>query len=212
MELRPLTERELAGYSREFRATSRVIVPEFLADAAQLSTWIEGAEGWKESKAAGTNSSGLKYHYESIMLFGSELPRNSTSTFPKELTRFVASNAFVQLAVRITERHDIIRADGHLTRFRAGHYLDLHLDSTQDGEPRGVRRIAFVIGMTRTWNPNWGGWTLFLQGRGSVGSAVYPGYNQLLLFSVPQPHLVTVVTSDCSSSRYSVSGWLRSDA
>jgi Rps23 Pro-64 3,4-dihydroxylase Tpa1-like proline 4-hydroxylase len=212
--IRPLGADEAGQHRRGFQADGKVLITDFLesADAERFDAWLAAAENWTDMKGAGDASAGLRYRYESIPLFGADLTRDAAGPFRKLLTQLVASDAFIDYVSNVTGRRDVVRADGHVTRFRAGHHLDLHLDSTQPGEPRGVRRIAFVIGMTRRWHADWGGWTLFPADNGGFGSSVFPGHNQLLLFAVPRPHLVSAVSPDCPGSRYAVSGWLRSDA
>jgi hypothetical protein len=188
------------------------------SSAASLHDWLCTARGWQiASSGSGRTQDGerggapdrpgLGFCYETILIFGG----CQGEAHDGGLRAFLNAPPFLRLASQVTGRADLVRADGHATRFRAGNFLDLHLDTTKSGEPGGIRRIAFVLGMTRDWSADWGGWTVFPQSASAFSQAAAPAFNQLLLFSVPQPHLVSAVSPRCPASRHAISGWLRSD-
>ncbi|MEI9997518.1 MAG: 2OG-Fe(II) oxygenase family protein [Rhizomicrobium sp.] len=222
LDLAARTEAELNLLCDAFRRRGRVIIRDFLEPAAAelLVGWLVRQPRWTTvgCPAALVPPEGvdrqcqapprLSFHYDSILLFDEGPSRRDDCG----LVDFLTSGEFVDLISRVTGRTDLSGADGHATRFGAGHHLNLHMDGTKPGEPRGVRRVAFVLGMTRAWNPDWGGFTLFPQSDEPFAAGAFPSYNQLLLFAVPTPHLVTRIAPDCPRYRYAISGWARSSA
>jgi Rps23 Pro-64 3,4-dihydroxylase Tpa1-like proline 4-hydroxylase len=89
------------------------------------------------------------------------------------------------------------------TEYRPGHYLTRHLD-----DPKGEhRKFAFVLGLTRKWDPDWGGLLQFFDDSGQPTDALSPGFNTLDLFDVRHVHSVTFTTPFCQNPRHAVSGW-----
>ncbi len=91
------------------------------------------------------------------------------------------------------------------TRYKPGHFCEMHDDSADDGE----RLIAFVLNMTPRWRPDWGGLLLFIDERGNISRGLTPAFNALNLFRTPQPHTVSAVTPFAGANRLSITGWLR---
>jgi hypothetical protein len=89
------------------------------------------------------------------------------------------------------------------TRYLPGHYLTRHLD-----DPKGEhRKFAFVLGLTKKWDPDWGGLLQFYDGEIQTTDALSPGYNTLDLFDVRHVHAVTYVAPFARAARLAVSGW-----
>lgn len=51
---------------------------------------------------------------------------------------------------------------------------------------------------------------MFLTMDGHVAQAFSPKWGALNIFTVPQPHAVSMVTPIAEAARYSISGWMRS--
>lgn len=89
------------------------------------------------------------------------------------------------------------------TDYRPGHYLTRHLD-----DPKGeLRKLAFVWGFTRRWDPDWGGLLQFFDDNGQPTRSYSPGFNTLDLFEVRHVHSVTFVAPFALNPRHAVSGW-----
>lgn len=89
------------------------------------------------------------------------------------------------------------------TDYRPGHYLTRHLD-----DPKGeLRKLAFVWGFTRRWDPDWGGLLQFFDDNGQPTRSYSPGFNTLDLFKVRHVHSVTFVAPFALNPRHAVSGW-----
>ena len=121
------------------------------------------------------------------------------------LTEFL-NGEFVQLGSAVSGRNDIIKADGQLTHYRPGDFIGLHNDI---GSEKSDRLIAYTLGLTRRWRPDWGGQLLFHDDAGDVTHGHAPRWNTLTLFKVPQYHSVAPVASYAQAPRLSVVGWLR---
>jgi Rps23 Pro-64 3,4-dihydroxylase Tpa1-like proline 4-hydroxylase len=94
------------------------------------------------------------------------------------------------------------------TRYKPGHFCEMHDDSADDGE----RLVAFVLNLTPRWRVDWGGLLLFVDERGHVSSGLTPTFNALSIFRTPQPHTVSAVAPFAGANRLSITGWLRPKA
>ncbi len=91
------------------------------------------------------------------------------------------------------------------TRYKPGHFCEMHDDKADDGE----RLIAFVLNLTPRWRVDWGGLLLFIDDRGHVTQGLTPAFNALNLFRTPQQHSVSAVAPFAGANRLSITGWLR---
>jgi Rps23 Pro-64 3,4-dihydroxylase Tpa1-like proline 4-hydroxylase len=121
------------------------------------------------------------------------------------LAGFLSSPELVDFMRIVTGASDIAFADAHASRYRPGHFLTTHDDHA---DTMG-RRAAYVLNLTPMWRPDWGGILQFYDHLGNIVRGFTPGYNQLNIFKVPQPHSVTWVTPLAAEPRYAVTGWLR---
>ena len=92
------------------------------------------------------------------------------------------------------------------TRFQPGHFLTRHNDNVEGKR----RRIAYVLNLSRDWNPDWGGALQFFDKHDNVQCAYTPSFNTLNLLRVPSVHSVGIVAPFAASNRLSITGWLRS--
>jgi SM-20-related protein len=130
--------------------------------------------------------------------------REGTPALLKEL--FAAVNDEVlDLVSEVTGIGELVCADGQFTRFEPGHYLTRHSDAVQAEH----RRVAYVLGMTPDWHPDWGGLLQFFDQGGECRDAWIPRYNTLALFDVRHVHSVTYVAPYAATPRLSLTGWFR---
>lgn len=95
------------------------------------------------------------------------------------------------------------KTEAFASRFRSGDFLSKHSDSAS-----GTNRLcAFVLNLTKQWRPHWGGHLLMLDEQASTAEILLPTFNQLVVFRVPKPHLVSAVMSPCPGVRYACTGW-----
>jgi len=121
------------------------------------------------------------------------------------VTDFLNSPSFLGLAREVTGMADIAFADAQASLYRAGHFLTSHGD-----ESKGAKRLAaYVLSMTPSWRPEWGGLLEFIGEDGHIASGYVPNFNSLRLFKVPINHHVSCVAPFAMGGRYSITGWFR---
>ena len=148
---------------------------------------------------------GFQFRYESIAV-ADEAEARAKSKDP--LVAFVAwlsqgaPRAFLR---KITGCDDITFADGQATAYSPGDFLTGHDDAVA-----GKQRVAaYILGLTPIWRLEWGGLLLLHGQDGTDLTGLVPGFNALVLLSVPQMHSVSEVTRAAAYRRYSITGWLR---
>jgi Rps23 Pro-64 3,4-dihydroxylase Tpa1-like proline 4-hydroxylase len=146
------------------------------------------------------------YLYDNHPMSNDGEPYPQASHYLAAITRFLNSKPVLDFARRVTGSAAIDFAEAQATRYRAGHFLNLHDDSHSPHK----RVAAYVLNMTPGWRPDWGGALLFLDGRGQVAEGYAPTFNALNILAVPQPHLVGFVSPFAPAARYSITGWFRS--
>lgn len=105
----------------------------------------------------------------------------------------------------ITGHKDICAASAQATRYIPGNFLTRHNDIHQTEQ----RRVAYVLGFSPKWHPDWGGLLQFYHDNGTPKDAWAPDFNSMTLFDVRHVHAVTFVTPFAPLPRLSVTGWFR---
>jgi len=134
---------------------------------------------------------------------GPEHESNEKLTFLHEVFDYIGSEEVLSTISKITGRTDLTGAEPQYTRFTPGHFLTRHRDVVTNER----RRIAFVLGLTKGWHPDWGGLLQFYQEDGTPRDAWTPRFNVLSIFDVSHIHAVTYVAPYARASRYSLTGW-----
>lgn len=122
-----------------------------------------------------------------------------------ELHAFMNGSDYIGFLNAITGETRGAWCDVTATRYKPGHFCEMHDDKADDGE----RLIAFVLNLTPRWRVDWGGLLLFIDKRGHVSTGLTPTFNALNLFRTPQLHSVSAVAPFAGANRLSVTGWLR---
>lgn len=121
----------------------------------------------------------------------------------KRLFEYVRGDEMMGAIRRITGESDIASATGQYTRYESGHFLTRHSDDiTAEG-----RTVAYVLNLSKSWHPDWGGLLQFYANDGSPLDAWAPGFNRLALFDVSHIHSVTYVAPFAKSPRLALTGW-----
>ncbi len=120
---------------------------------------------------------------------------------------YLGSKEVLDTIKEVTENQDITRAEPQYTRYTQGHFLTRHLDVV----PGRGRRIAFVLGLSKKWHPDWGGLLQFYAKDGTPRDAWIPQFNVLSIFEVSHIHAVTYVTPYAAEPRLSLTGWFIAD-
>jgi SM-20-related protein len=164
---------------------------------------MSAEQGRALEKLAAPDRPGFRYLYDRIWAVDSKQVRE-TGTVLAAFADFLRGEPVLDLLRRITGAADVSTADAQATRYAPGHFLTIH----DDAEQAGIRRVAYVLGLTRDWRTEWGGLLMFHDRQGDVAEAWRPRFNAMTLFSVPQLHSVSAVVPFAPCARYSVSGWL----
>ena len=140
---------------------------------------------------------------------GYQMVRAQTDTddpklaFLHSMFDFVNSKELLSVIATITGQPGLVGADAHYTRYTQGQYLTRHKDDiTAEG-----RRIAYVMGFSKDWHPDWGGLLHFFADDGTGRDFWTPTFNSLSLFDVRHVHSVSYVTPFAKQQRLSLTGW-----
>lgn len=117
---------------------------------------------------------------------------------------FVNSESTLQWMRTLTGQEQIRRSDSYASLYAPGDFLTTHDDLHGSHD----RVAAYVISMTKDWNPNWGGYLAFFDEEDNIEQAFMPSFNTLNLFLIPQKHAVQMVSPFAGTMRTSYLGWL----
>jgi SM-20-related protein len=118
---------------------------------------------------------------------------------------FMNSEPLLAFMREITGMKTMALADGQATRYKPSSFLTDH----NDYDISKGRLVAYVMNLTPTWRPDWGGILNFYDKQGNVTDGFVPQYNTMNLLRVPQSHSVSYVPPFAGAHRLSVTGWLR---
>ena len=118
---------------------------------------------------------------------------------------FLNSAPFLDFVRELTGDDRAAFSDAQATRYRRGHFLTAH-DDTSAGKQR---LCAYVLNFTRHWRADWGGLLQFYDADDNVEAGFTPAFNALNLFAVPRAHAVSYVAPYADADRLSVTGWVR---
>ena len=104
----------------------------------------------------------------------------------------------------LTGDDSVRKSDSYASWYAPGDFLTTHDDLHGSHD----RVAAWVVSMTKDWNPNWGGYLAFYDEQDNVVEAFRPSFNTLNLFLIPQKHAVQMVSPFAASKRTSFLGWL----
>jgi len=175
-------------------------------DPATVAGWTTEQQADLDRTVVEAGRHEFQFRYKTIRLpeYGGA-PGQAPPPLLKAFVDFLSSEGMIEFMRAVTGAQDIGFADGHASRYEAGHFLTAH-DDTNVGFGR---RAAYVLNLTPQWRPDWGGLLLFYDERGNVIRGFTPAFNVLNIFRVPQPHSVSWVTPLAGAPRYAVTGWLR---
>ena len=221
----------------KFALSGRLQIPNFLADdvAGLLADELAASDQWRRVINAGRTiyeidrsqfdalpveqahaldaainaeaAWAFRFRYDCIRVPDAVRQRRAKEGLLAAFAQLMSGRETLNLFERITNRYGLRFADAQATRYRRGDFLTRHDDAVESKD----RRLAYVLGLTRVWVPEWGGLLLFNEEQGGVAEAMVPRFNALSVFSVPQPHSVSAVAPYADGDRLSVTGWLRGD-
>ena len=177
----------------------------FEAPAEAFETMDPDERRRLESAVYAAATHGFQFLYDTIRVADDLGSREEDQTFLSAFARFMSAPDTLAFFSRVTGASDLVFADAQATRYRQGDFLTRH----DDAVPGKNRSLAYVLGLSCDWQPEWGGLLLLNDQRDGSARALVPRFNALTLFSVGQPHSVSYVAPYAGKDRLSVTGWLR---
>ncbi|WP_025549427.1 2OG-Fe(II) oxygenase [Sphingobium fuliginis] len=150
-------------------------------------------------------SHGFQFQFDTIRVPDEKSKRQAASEHLAAFATFMSSQEVLEFIAAITGEKGIGFADAQATRYRPGDFLTRHDDAVAGKN----RRLAYILGLTPGWRPDWGGLLLFHGAGENVTDIFVPHFNRLSLFAIGQPHSVSHVAPFAGAERLSVTGWLR---
>lgn len=149
--------------------------------------------------------------YQFLYAFFPTLAAYISPTSPRfrifDFFEFINSAPVLQFVRRLTGLDQIRWADAQATWYRPGHFLKGHTDE----DPSTDRVAAYVMNLSPEWERDWGGFLQFFDSMDNIEEAFKPSFNTLNIFTVPQLHSVSMVSTYVQSERLAVTGWFRVD-
>jgi SM-20-related protein len=172
--------------------------------AADYSRMDEQARAEHLGKAYQRAKGEFQFVYESYMMVKAAMEGRDPTLILHAILEFLNSEEFISFARWLVNDPRITHANAQATRYRPGHFLTRHQDKNQLED----RSYAYVIGLTKNWNADWGGLLQFQNDEGEVTQTLMPRWNSLSLFKVPQSHTVSLVSPFATEDRLAITGWL----
>ncbi|MDB5702159.1 MAG: proline hydroxylase [Sphingomonadales bacterium] len=155
-----------------------------------------------QDRITAASLNGFQFTYETIRISDDMVERGKSKTALDAFLDFMNGVDVRQFFRDLTQATRVDLIDGQATAYGPGDFLSRHDDNVV-----GKRRLgAYVLGLTKNWQQQWGGALQFHAGAPETWT---PAFNTLALFVVPQQHSVDHVSSDADRLRLSVTGWLR---
>ncbi len=164
--------------------------------SAELKAMSPAQKGELMSYIQARAAKGFAYFYLKHDLNTTKIPLLS------ELVNYVSSPKFLGFIKYVTEEYEITRAGGQASCYRSLTFLNEHNDKTDLED----RKVAYVMGFTRIWRPDFGGLLHIMNDDGSWNVHI-PQFNCLTIFKVPRNHFVSQVANYTRVPRYTVNGW-----
>jgi Rps23 Pro-64 3,4-dihydroxylase Tpa1-like proline 4-hydroxylase len=148
---------------------------------------------------------GFQYFYETIPIYDIYYKGLMPGHWFNNIMEFLNSESTLNYFRQLLNSPEITFIDGQITRFGAGHFLNIHDDNV-----KGKNRLAaMVIQLTPNWQPDWGGALHIVNEQNEIMNSVVPEFNTINIFKIPVKHFVGVVAPFVSHYRYAITGWLR---
>lgn len=154
-------------------------------------------------KIFATARDSYQYMYYFFPIFRTYEGKGQSDIFLYQVLEFMNSEPVLEFARKLTGIQEINFCDAQATRYIGNCFLHSHKD--QSGA--STRRAAYVLNLTKKWDPNWGGYLQFFREDLNIDQAFKPDFNVLNVFTVPQPHSVSTVAPYCPGQRLSITGW-----
>jgi Rps23 Pro-64 3,4-dihydroxylase Tpa1-like proline 4-hydroxylase len=221
--------------ARRFRQNKRLVIRDVLTPhvAEQIHTCLAGQVKWGlayqdehgpqhveparldampradlealTSRIEARATQGFQFRYRCYPMLDAYLQRRDPGLLLHQVFEFINAPTMLDFVRGITGMKHVVRADAQATLFAPGDFLTLH----NDFDAQKGRLVAYVMGFTKNWRPDYGGMLQFMDDKHNVEQGFLPHFNSLMLFSVPQLHAVTYVPPFAPIGRYSITGWFQ---
>lgn len=178
----------------------------FEIDCRDLSAMAEAQRAALDVKVDKEAAHAFQFRFDSLRVPDGHEERVAAGRLLEDFALFLSSEPAVGWFRHVTGSDRIDFADCQATRYRSGAFLTRHDDAVEGKD----RLFAYVLSLTKGWQPEWGGLLIFPEDGSSAVEALVPRFNTLTLFEIGQPHSVTQVASYAPQPRFSMTGWLRS--
>ena len=146
---------------------------------------------------------GFQFRYDTYMMITAYKEKRDPQLVLHRFVEQINRRAWLDAMRAITGIGEIRRSDAQATRYGPGHFLTRH-DDAHDGEGR---LVAYVMNLSKDWQPDWGGLLQFLDGN-DVVETFAPRFNTLSMFRVPRAHCVSCVAPFATGNRIAITGWM----
>jgi len=148
----------------------------------------------------------FQFIYGTYMMVTAYIEKRDPELFLNRYLEWLNTPDIIQYFKNLTQDNSIVKINAQATSYTAGQFLTQHNDEhIEEG-----RLYACVLGLTKNWNPDWGGLLHILNNKGKIVTTLVPEFNTLSIFKVPQDHFVSYVTPFAEEKRLSITGWLLS--
>lgn len=145
----------------------------------------------------------FQFLYDSYMLVRAQKEGRDPGLMLHVVLDFLNSAEVLDFASWFLNVPGIVAANAQATRYLPGQFLTRHEDENREEN----RAAAFVINLSKDWNPDWGGLLQFHDEYGGISETLLPRWNSFSVFRVPQPHSVSLVAPWAGQPRLAITGW-----
>ncbi|WP_159431048.1 2OG-Fe(II) oxygenase [Fontimonas thermophila] len=148
-------------------------------------------------------STGFHFVYDRYLIVDAMREGRDTHLLVHQVLRFFNSPPFLAFIRELTGDSELMMVGAQATRYLPGQFLRVH-DDRHDEENR---RYAYVLNLSRDWQPDWGGLLHFVDDGTGPQEVFVPRFNSLSLFKVPMRHYVSFVAPWARQPRLAITGW-----
>ena len=174
-------------------------------EADELRTMPPQERGRRAMLATQRARDGFQFLYHAYLLLSNYQTGKNPDLFLNTVFEGLNSEPMLEFVRQVTGISTIVKCDAQATLYAPGHFLTRHNDSA---DASMKRRVAYVLGFTKSWHPDWGGLLQFYDDD-NVTDVFMPRFNSLSLFTVPQFHAVTYVAPYAPMGRLAITGWFQ---
>jgi len=167
---------------------------------------IDKLENEIQQKLISQTKQPFQFVYNTYMMVTGYIEKRNPGLYLNYVLEWLNSKETKDYFKILTQNDSLVKINAQATRYLPGHYLTQHNDENIDEG----RIYAYVIGLSKNWNPDWGGLLHILDTKGEIKKTMIPEYNSLSIFKVPQNHFVSMVTPFAQEQRLAITGWLLS--